>query len=251
MKTYLLFLFLFVSQGVWAFSDHGHKLVASAAWEQLTPYAKQNVERILGVGKSHFVKASVWADHIKSNDDFNYLKPMHYVNLPKDARTYNKARDCKKNACVVEGIKSFSNMAKSGSDAEKIIALRMIIHLIGDIHQPLHAGLYEDRGGNWYEIKYKNKSMSLHKFWDNQAVKRFDKKLKTGTENILSNPLKIELLSPEQWAQESHGIVMDFIYQAEENKQLSDGYLKQIDAIMKEQLTKGAWRLAMWLNRLW
>jgi len=251
MKLFSFITLVLISHWTWAFSDHGHKLVASAAWEQLTPFAKQNVERILGVGKKGFVKASVWADHIKSNDDFNYLKPLHYVNLPKSSRQYDAKRDCPKNACVVEAINDFSKVIKSGSDSEKIIALRMVIHLIADIHQPLHAGLYEDRGGNWYEIKYKKKNVNLHKFWDNHAVKRFAKTLESGTEKILSLNKSIELHSPKTWAEESHNLVLDMVYQAKENKALNDAYLMNVDSIMAQRLNEASWRLAMWLNRLW
>ncbi|GAA6134513.1 S1/P1 nuclease [Oceaniserpentilla sp. 4NH20-0058] len=251
MKSLLFILCVSVSQWAFSFSDYGHKLVALAAWEQLTPDAKHNVERILGAGKVPFVQASVWADHIKSRSEFDYLKPLHYVNMPKDAVSYERERDCKKDACIVEAIKRFTQKVKSGTDSEKVVALKMLVHLFGDIHQPLHAGLYEDRGGNWYKIKYNKKSMSLHKFWDNQVVKRFDKDLESATHRLLETPLDIDLLSPQRWAKESHELVMTFVYQAQENQPLSKEYLAQADSTIQMQLAKGAWRLAMWLNRLW
>jgi hypothetical protein len=111
MKKILFVLFLICSQSVLAFSDLGHKMVAAAAWQQLTPFAKQTVERLLGSGEANFIEASVWADRIKSNEEFNYLKPLHYVNMPKNAANYRQARDCKKNKCVVEAIKDFSRIA--------------------------------------------------------------------------------------------------------------------------------------------
>jgi len=77
MKKIVFVSLLIFSQWAGAFSDLGHKMVAAAAWQQLTPFAKQSVERLLGVGEENFIKASVWADHIKSNEDFNYLKPLH------------------------------------------------------------------------------------------------------------------------------------------------------------------------------
>jgi len=251
MKAFLLVISLGLCQGAWAFSDLGHKLVASAAWEQLTPKAKQHIEAILGQGKSKFVKASIWADHIKGNSDFDHLKPLHYVNLPKDQRVYNQQRDCPENKCVVEAINDYTKKVKTGSDSEKLLAIRMLIHLLGDIHQPLHAGLFEDRGGNGYKIKYKNKSLSMHKFWDNHAVKRFEKGLTTGTKRILAMDKKLVLGTPEKWAEESHGIVLDFVYQAKKKEELSESYLLQTDVIMENQLNKGSWRLAQWLNGLW
>lgn len=234
-----------------AFSDLGHKIVAAAAWEQLTPYAKQNIERILGVGPQVFINASVWADHIKSNKKFDYLKPLHYVNLPKEAAQYKKARDCKKNKCIVEAILFFSQQAESGRAQEKAMALKMLIHLIADIHQPLHAGLYEDRGGNWFQVKYQSKPINLHKLWDHQLVKRFALSVSKGRDKVLKQKSAFTLGSPATWAQESHGLVLNMLYPEKEHKPLTSMYLQQADEVMEKQLKKAAWRLAMWLNRMW
>ncbi len=251
MKKILLVVFLMASQSVLAFSDLGHKMVAAAAWQHLTPFAKQSVERLLGSGEHNFVQASVWADKIKSNEDFNYLKPLHYVNMPKNASNYVRARDCKKNKCVVEAIKDFSQIAKTGSKKEQTLALRMLIHLIADVHQPLHAGLFEDRGGNWYEIKYQGKSISLHKFWDNQLVKRFDKYVVSGANKIVADQMSVNVSNPVKWAEESHQITVNSVYLAPENTLLSDEYLLMADNIIEKQLHRASWRLAMWLNTLW
>lgn len=251
MKSLLFVCLLVSSQWSLGFSDLGHKMVAAAAWEQLTPFARQSVERILGSGEKRFIEASTWADRIKSNEDFNYLKPLHYVNMPKNAQTYVRSRDCKNDRCVVEAIKSFSRIVKTGSDKEKTLALRMLIHLIADVHQPLHAGLYEDRGGNWYEIKYQGKSLSLHKFWDNHLVKRFDKQVTSGAQKILANQISVSAGSPAKWAEESHAIAVSSVYLVRENQALSEEYLAMADSLLEKQLSRAAWRLAMHLNTLW
>lgn len=251
MKKLLFVVFLMFSQSLLAYSDLGHKMVAAAAWQNLTPFAKQSVERLLGVGEQKFIEASVWADRIKSNEAFNYLKPLHYVNMPKMATKYDKARDCKKNKCVVEAIKDFSQIAKTGSEKERTLALRMLIHLIADVHQPLHAGLFEDRGGNWYEIKYQGKSVTLHKFWDNQIVKRFDNDVISGANKINANGISVDVSNPVAWAEESHAIAVNSVYLAPENKTLTDDYLLMADNITQTQLSRASWRLAMWLNTLW
>jgi len=176
---------------------------------------------------------------------------LHYVNMPKNAQTYVRSRDCKNDRCVVEAIKSFSRIVKTGSDKEKTLALRMLIHLIADVHQPLHAGLYEDRGGNWYEIKYQGKSLSLHKFWDNHLVKRFDKQVASGAQKILANQISVSAGSPVKWAEESHAIAVNSVYLVRENQALSEEYLTMADSLLEKQLSRAAWRLAMHLNTLW
>ena len=78
MKKLLFVVFLMFSQSLLAYSDLGHKMVAAAAWQNLTPFAKQSVERLLGVGEHKFIEASVWADQIKSNESFNYLNVIMF-----------------------------------------------------------------------------------------------------------------------------------------------------------------------------
>lgn len=251
IKTVSLLLSLMVPSWVFAYGDTGHKAVAAIAWQHLTPFAKQNVAGILGPGKGNFIKASVWADHIKSDQRFNYLKPMHYVNLPKDATDYQKSRDCKQDACIVEAIRIFTRKSKEGTSKEKRLAVRMLIHLLADIHQPLHAGLKEDRGGNGYNVTYKNQSLSLHKLWDHQLIKRIGQNWQAISETILAYNIQVPLYEPEIWAQESHGLVMAFVYRAQRNKVVTTDYLIKADAVSKQQLAKAGWRLAMWLNKLW
>jgi len=242
---------LLMSQWASSYGDLGHKTVAALAWPQLTPFAKQNVERILGVGKAKFIRSSTWADRIKSNDQFNYLKPMHYVNLPESSNTYDRKRDCDKDNCIVEAIKTFSQIAKTGTKEHQKLALKMLVHLIADIHQPLHAGLKKDRGGNWYDIKYKNRTISLHKFWDKQLLESIAGDWKTLTGIIALKDIKVPVLSPEIWAQESHKITTEFVYQAKENQKIKTAYLEESKEITQMQLSKAGWRLAMWLNKLW
>ncbi len=236
---------------VHAFSDLGHKMVAAIAWQQLTPFAKQKVQRILGQGEKTFVNASTWADHIKGNESFNYLKPMHYVNLPKDALRYDRKRDCRKDKCVVQAIKTFSQVLTSQQEKNKKLALRMVIHLLGDIHQPLHAGLRKDRGGNWYEVNYEGKDLSLHKFWDHQLIKRMQLDWQQAAKQLTIANLKVDLAGPNIWAEESHKIAVDMVYNVPENGKISDAYLLEADKIIKKRVLQAGWRLAMWLNKLW
>jgi len=247
---FALFLSVLTLMPAHGFSDLGHKMVAAIAWQQLTPFAKQKVQRILGAGEQQFVKASVWADHIKSNDSFNYLKPMHYVNMPKDAQLYKRQRDCRKNKCVVQAIETFSQVLTSNKEKNKKLALRMVIHLLGDIHQPLHAGLREDRGGNWYEVNYQGKDVSLHKFWDHHLVKRLNLDWTETSQLSLPN-MKVTLAQPKIWAQESHQIAVDTVYNVKENGRISDEYLLVADEVIKRRILLAGWRLAMWLNKLW
>ena len=82
------------------------------------------------------------------------MDPYHFINFPKDASSYDQQRDCKLRNCIIEAIAWYLQVLKSPNAPrnEKRIALRFIAHLVGDIHQPLHAGFAEDRGGNSVDV---------------------------------------------------------------------------------------------------
>ena len=84
------------------------------------------------------------------------MSPYHFVNFPKDANNYQQQRDCKQRNCVIEAIAWYVRVLKTGDAPrnEKRIALRFILHLVGDVHQPLHAGFAEDRGGNSVDVRF-------------------------------------------------------------------------------------------------
>ena len=109
--------------------------------------------------------ASTWPD--KAGRRRIAVDPYHFMNFPKDANTYDQQRDCKLRNCIVEAIAWYVQVLKS-PDAprnEKRIALRFIAHLVGDIHQPLHAGFAEDRGGNSVDVRFNGRKENLHSLW--------------------------------------------------------------------------------------
>ena len=96
------------------------------------------------------------------------MDPYHFINFPKDANAYDQQRDCKVRNCVIEAIAWYVQVLNS-SDAprnEKRTPLRFVAHLVvGDVHQPLHAGFAEDRGGN-SEVRFNGREENLHSLWD-------------------------------------------------------------------------------------
>ena len=91
----------------------------------------------------------------------------HYVNLPQGDCDYVKARDCRDGAWVVEALTAQASILKSNApDAERPTALKYVVHLVGDVHQPLHAGYASDKGGNTYQVQAFDEGMNLHALWD-------------------------------------------------------------------------------------
>lgn len=179
-----------------AWGNDGHMIVGEIAWQQLTAEAKAAVASILRSDedrKYHRLSlATLWADDIKSrrhpdNDRFAWARSLHYVNLPKDEAVYDAVRDCRSKTncpsdlpcperdCVVEAIGFYKEVLGNPSRTrqEKLLALRFLAHFVGDLHQPLHAGLGEDRGGNDIDVVFYGKRNNLHAIWDTDIIERY------------------------------------------------------------------------------
>jgi hypothetical protein len=121
------------------------------------------------------------------------MDAYHFINFPKDANTYDQQRDCKLRNCIIEAIAWYVQVLKSGDAPrnEKRTALRFVAHLVGDVHQPLHAGFAEDRGGNSVDVRFNGRKENLHSLWDTALVE-----LEEGT------PAEVPTASkPRQWTQ--------------------------------------------------
>jgi hypothetical protein len=147
----------------------GHEIVAAIAETQLTDTARKRIKELLPRGTT-LADASTWPD--KAGRQIPDMDAYHYVNLPKDTNTYDQQRDCKLRNCVMEAIAWYVQVLKSPAAPrnEKRTALRFVAHLIGDIHQPLHAGFAEDRGGNSVEVRFNGRKENLHFLWDTAMV---------------------------------------------------------------------------------
>jgi nuclease S1 len=249
-KIIISLIFSALSQSAFAFSDHYHELVAELAWERLTPFARQQVQRILGPDKKDFIRAAGWADKVKGDERYDYLKPMHYVNL--ESPKFDMSRDCPQRRCVVAAIEDFSRMVNKGDRREQLLALRMLIHLLADIHQPLHAGLAKDRGGNWTSVTLRGTEMNLHQAWDDELVNPAGLADDVLFTTIAALPLSgNEPGKPQQWAEESHKLALSQAYLAGDKDVLSEEYIQRSAVILQRQVALAGWRLAMWLNQVW
>jgi hypothetical protein len=160
------------------------------------------------------------------------MDPYHYINFPKDANTYEQQRDCKLRNCIIEAIAWYSQVLRwpDAPRNEKRTALRFIAHLIGDIHQPLHAGFAEDRGGNSVDVRFNGRKENLHSLWDTGLVA-----LEQGTPAEIAAQIQAIVSSdeiqqwqqgaPADWALESLGIVRTRVYRLPSSGEISPNIL--------------------------
>jgi hypothetical protein len=155
-------------------SKDGHRIVCAVAWKELAPETRALVEDLLKEDPaSGFPEACLWADAIRSDPAHEGTKPHHYVNVPAGAAGIDLARDCPpERSCVIRAIVLHIGTLRhpKASAADKAQALKFLGHFVGDIHQPLHAGRAEDRGGTAIKVRFLGEETSLHAVWDGGLI---------------------------------------------------------------------------------
>jgi len=147
----------------------GHEVVAAIAEERLRPEARALVQELLGEGRLSDPEIALWADQHRDET----TRPWHYVNIPFGASGYDPERDCRRGACAVAVIeRAAARLAAGGDRRERLDALRWLVHLVGDLHQPLHAGDGWDHGGSRLRARLGNRRepTNLHHVWDTEVV---------------------------------------------------------------------------------
>lgn len=159
----------FVATSAHAWGPNGHRVTGKIAQTHLTPLAQAEVTSLLGV--ESLAEASTWPDFMRSNPSDFWRKdasPWHYITVPKGT-TY-MAAPAEGDAITALGMFSEQITDKTLPVAQRQLALRFTIHLIGDLHQPLHVGRADDRGGNRVNVMFKDKPTNLHSLWDEDLI---------------------------------------------------------------------------------
>lgn len=146
-----------ISGPVVAWSVLGHRLVGELAQRQLHPEARAEVARLLaGETDPSLAGIATWADALRDTDPvrFKQTARWHYVNFPQGECRYAPARDCRDGNCVVAAIEAQRRILADRRQplSARRDALKFIVHLVADVHQPLHASNRADKGGNAYQV---------------------------------------------------------------------------------------------------
>lgn len=232
-----------------AWSAQGHRVIATLAQSQLTPAARREVYRLLALEPGQtLVSISTWADEHRSEPS----RPWHYVNFPRTSCTYKAQRDCADGRCVVAAIQTqVKVLASSAPDEERLIALKYLVHLAGDVHQPLHAGFLDDKGGNTYQLQAFKHGSNLHALWDTGLIESLGENTRTMAARLARQGKDRGKVSPwtaAQAAQESCRIVAGSGFYPP--RVLDDDYIATYIPVMEDRLALAGARLAELLNRL-
>ncbi|WP_027126658.1 S1/P1 nuclease [Gelidibacter mesophilus] len=230
----------------------GHRVVGAIADQYTTNKTKRHLKKILNHQSLAFV--STFGDEIKSDKRFKEFSIWHYVNMPLDV----KYEDSKKNpeGDLVSGIAQCKRIIKdeNSSDEDKAFYLKMLIHLIGDLHQPLHIGREEDKGGNDIKVKWNFRESNLHKVWDSQMIETYGMSYSELAENasyIPKNEVKaLQRGSVIDWVNDTQHLTRVIYDSMEKDENLRYEYSYKYLDIARTQMQIAGIRLAKELNDL-
>jgi hypothetical protein len=279
-KSLLALAVLLITSQARAWSDLGHEVTALIAYRHLVPTARAALDALLAsdtdtLTAGDFASRATWAD--KYRNAHRETASWHFVDIeidqpdlevacfgfptlpPKAWASLGPAQDC-----VVNKIDEFAAELKSPSTpaAERILALKFLVHFVGDLHQPLHAADHHDRGGNCVSLSPPlDAQNNLHAYWDvsvinalghsaAQIADQLDARLNAGDiKDWTAGP-------PRSWAMDTFEIGRRDAYalpatptcQSGGSVTLTPAYRAQAEKDAATQLQKAAVRLAALLN---
>lgn len=244
------FFIIFSAQLLFAWGKTGHRTVGEIAQYQLTPNTLKQITLILG--DPSLAVASTWADEMRSNPDFKPYDPWHYANMPLD-REYHEIKKSEKGD-IVQAIDLCINKLKDPktTQEDKAFYLKYLTHFVGDIHQPMHAGRAEDKGGNDVKIRWFGQSSNLHRLWDSDMIDDYQMSYTELAQHLMAtrDKTEIETKDAHAWIFESHQYTKEIYGNITENAYLSYNYIYDNFDLVKDRLFIAGIRLGNLLNSI-
>ena len=230
--------------------QNGHRVTGEIAENHLKKRAKKKIDKLLKGQSLAFV--STYADEIKSDRAFSKYYPWHYINMDLD-QSYAEASKNPKGD-LVTGINKCIEVLKDGESSfeDKSFHLKMLVHFVGDLHQPMHIGQKEDKGGNAVQVEWFGKGTNLHAVWDTKMIENWNMsylELANSAKNLSKEQIKaIEEGTLVTWVDEIHELTKKIYKSVEEDANLRYRYSYDHFDIVRDQLQIGGIRLAKILN---
>jgi hypothetical protein len=273
-RALLLSLLLLLPAPASAWWEYGHYSVARVAWLEAKPSTRAAIRRLIAKSKlletpkcpvRTIEDASYWPDCIKTlGDRFSYAYAWHYQNVDI-CKPFDLKEACKDGNCVSAQIERDFKLLKDRTvpERERVMALAFLIHFMGDLHQPLHAGDKSDRGGNDFKAAYGVIPSNIHAIWDGLLADRSISSPPPDAAGILSGLMPAErgemrLGSLADWSRESWAAAREFGYGAlmadpcgplpASRPTMDEAMVERLIPILRRQVARGGLRLARLLD---
>ncbi|MBU2973629.1 S1/P1 nuclease [Zobellia sp. B3R18] len=255
MRKIVFFLFLITTlsnanDGEW--SKTGHRTVGEVAQHHLSKKTRKALKKLLNGESLAYV--STFADDIKADRAYKEFSAWHYVNIPQ-GKNYSDIEPSE-HGDLIMGINKCIEIIKDDNSKkeDKVFYLKMLVHLIGDLHQPMHVGRYEDKGGNDIQLQWFNTGTNLHRVWDSNMINDYGMsytELASSLPQLSKEQVKfIQQGTIYDWVEESQEIADKLYDSVEVGEKLYYRYSYEWWGTVETQLQKGGLRLAKVLNEL-
>ena len=261
--TFISVIMLLDATSAFGWGAKGHDIVAAIAEQHLTPRAKRKINKLLE-GKS-ITYYSSWMDNIQNSpyweNGYNKTKTWHYANVDKGLtyETMQKNPD----GDVVKGLEMLTDQMMNNydnlTDSMRVDYLKMIVHMVGDLHCPMHAGRLSDRGGNGTKVIWFRDETNLHSVWDSRIIesartwsysewceqldrkdRKYRKSISDGSYEDWFSETVEESARVYEYVEAAEGIVPVLSYQ----------FVYDFSPMLEEQLLNAGYRLAYVLNTI-
>lgn len=254
MKRFSSFcsLFLITIVQAWAWGANGHRTVGLIAQQHLTPKARWQIMHVLECNS--LAEVSTWMDDIKSDTAYNHTHDWHFVTIP-DGQTYEQAEKSAKGDVIAKIEELRQALKQKDLPKEKQQEyLKFLVHLVGDLHQPLHVGRGDDRGGNDIKVTWFGTPSNLHRVWDSDMIESKELSF-TELAGFAGSPSKQQIKawqsgSVREWAYESMKY-RPMVYKLPEDKKLGYRYSYENFDLVQLRLLQAGIRLAGLLNEIY
>ncbi len=252
LKKSVFILLTFITINSYGWGIIGHRAIGAIAEEYLSRKASKNIARVLK-GENMAI-ASTWMDEVRADSNYDHMETWHWVTIP-EGMSYDQTEKSE-TGDALEAIERMVKKLKQGNltAKEEAEALKVLIHLVGDIHQPLHVGTGEDMGGNQVKIKWFWSNSNLHRVWDSEMIN--DKQYSyTELAAAVNYTNKIHVTAWQEatvreWTKEAMTLRAQ-VYDIPEDENLRYEYLYNNWDTVKQQLLKAGVRLAGLLNEIY
>jgi hypothetical protein len=230
--------------------QNGHRATGKVAENHLNRRAKKKIDKLLKGQSLAFV--STFADEIKSDRAYSTYYSWHYINMDLE-ESYEEAEKNPKGD-LVTGIHKCIEVLKdpNSSEEDKSFYLKMLVHFVGDLHQPMHIGQREDKGGNTIQVQWFGKGTNLHAVWDTKMIEAWNMsylELANNAKDLTKKQIEnIEQGTVVDWVNEVHGLTKKVYSSAKIGDNLRYRYSYDHFETVRDQLQKGGIRLAKILN---
>ena len=263
MRTRLLALLLLLPLHAFAWGAKGHAVVAELAERGLSPSVEAQIRELTYAAplRDSASLPDDWRAQETRGERTGNTGPLHYSNIPNDIGTFDRARDCKEDQCVVAAIEHYLSILKDRTQPKdkRKEALVFVVHFIGDVHQPLHAagGLVKDEvtgqmvpdlGGNKVKVRYLGIETNLHSVWDSMLIEWGPGTVDETVDHLLKYEMRGRPVAELQtgtitdWINESHYAAVHDGYDIG-NGRLGADYAQRNLGVIYERLLRAGLRL--------